>query len=207
MSGSTAQTAQLVLASASPRRRELLRSRGIDFVVIASDIPETVQPNELPATFVERMAREKAHAVAANLKTRAWVLGSDTVVVVDDDILGKPRDADDACGMLRRLSGRGHDVMTGVALIAPDRSTQSTFHVVTRVDMKRLSSEDIARYVESGEPMDKAGAYAIQGGAARFIARVAGSYSNVVGLPLDEVCAVLELHALVRSVPAESGVE
>lgn len=207
MPADDAQFPRLVLASASPRRRELLRSRGIDFVVIASDIPETAQPNELPATFVQRMAREKAHAVAAGLETRAWVLGADTVVVVDDDILGKPRDAGDACDMLRRLSGRGHEVMTGVALIAPDRSTHSSFHVVTRVDMKRLSSADIARYVESGEPMDKAGAYAIQGGAAPFIARVAGSYSNVVGLPLDEVCALLERQALVRSGPAESGVE
>ena len=202
-----ARSVQLVLASASPRRRELLRSRGIDFVVMPSDIPETPQPNETPATFVQRMAREKAEAVARGLGTDAWVLGADTVVVVDDDILGKPRDSEDACGMLRRLSGRVHEVLTGVALIAPNRSVQSSFHVVTRVEMKRLSTEDITRYVESGEPMDKAGAYAIQGGAAPFVARVVGSYSNVVGLPLDEVCAVLERHVIGGSVPAESGVE
>lgn len=191
--------ARLVLASASPRRRDLLRSRGIELAVVPSDIPETPLVNEAPALFAQRMAREKALAVAKRLDAAAWVLGADTIVVVDDDILGKPRDADDAVTMLRRLSGRLHQVMTGVALIGPDGSMQSLFCVITDVEMHALPAAEIETYVASGEPMDKAGAYAIQGGAAPFIARVVGSYSNVVGLPLDEVCALLERHALSRT--------
>lgn len=204
MSASTAPPARLVLASASPRRRELLRSRGIDFVILPSAIPEVPQPNESPAAFAQRMARDKATAVAASLETPAWVLGADTIVVADD-ILGKPRDAAEARSMLGRLSGRTHEVMTGVALIAPDRSTASAFHVVTRVAMRPLSAEEIDRYVQTGEPMDKAGAYAIQGGAASFVAEVTGSFTNVVGLPLDEVCAVLERYAVIPARPLGVG--
>jgi septum formation protein len=173
-----------------------LRSRGIGFVIIASDIPEIPLGDEAPAAFVQRMACEKAISVARNLNEAAWVLGADTVVVVDDDILGKPCDAAAARTMLARLSGRVHQVMTGVALVAPDRNVQSSFHVVTDVAMRPLTVLEIDAYVASGEPMDKAGAYAIQGGAAPFITGVTGSYSNVVGLPLDEVCALLERHAL-----------
>lgn len=156
--------------------------------------------------FVQRMARDKALAVAQNLDQPAWVLGADTIVVVGDDILGKPRDPEEAQAMLRSLSGRVHQVMTGVALVGPDRRVQSLFYVVTDVEMTGLSTIEIDAYVASGEPMDKAGAYAIQGGAAPFIARVAGSYSNVVGLPLDEVCALLERHVLIRA-GAEPGID
>jgi septum formation protein len=177
----------------------LLRSRGIEFSIVPSDIPETPEADEAPATFVQRMARDKALSVATALDAPAWVLGADTVVVVDDEILGKPRDADNAHRMLRRLSGRVHQVMTGVALIAPNRTVASLFHVVTDVEMHVLAQDQIETYVASGEPMDKAGAYAIQAGAAPFIAGVSGSYSNVVGLPLEEVCALLDRHMLGRA--------
>lgn len=206
MSASPVSPARIVLASASPRRSDLLRSRGIDFVVRPSAIPEVPQSNESPAAFVQRMAHDKAVAVAASLEVPAWVLGADTVVVASD-ILGKPRDAAEARSMLGRLSGRTHEVMTGVALIAPDRRTASVFHVVTHVTMRPLSTDEIDRYVQTGEPMDKAGAYAIQGGAAPFVAEVTGSYTNVVGLPLDEVCAVLERYAAIPVRRAESGHE
>src|SRR6185369_760866 len=179
-----------------PRRSALLRSRGIDFVVTPSDIPEVPRPDESPAVFAERMARDKARAVAQTLESVSWVLGADTIVTIDGDILGKPCDIREAQTMLRRLSGRVHQVMTGVALIAPDGSVASSLCVTTDVEMRTLNVAEIEAYVQSGEPMDMAGAYAIQGGAAVFIVQVAGSYSNVVGLPLDEVCALLERHEL-----------
>jgi septum formation protein len=201
-----AMRSRLVLASASPRRRELLRSRNVDFDVMPSDIPETVEAGEASAAFVQRMALEKAVAVARGLAARAWVLGADTVVVIDDEILGKPRDPEEARVMLQRLAGRVHQVLTGVALIHPDGSAAAQFHVVTNVEMRTSSASERDAYVASGEPMDKAGAYAIQGGAARFVVRVDGSYSNVVGLPLDEVYALLTRHALVP-LPAEPSVD
>jgi septum formation protein len=197
---------RLVLASASPRRRDLLRSRNVDFDVVPSDIPETVAEGEPPTVFVQRMARDKALAVARDLAAPAWVLGADTVVVIDDEILGKPRDSREARAMLARLSGRVHQVLTGVALIRPDGGEASLFHVATNVEMRMSSARERDAYVASGEPMDKAGAYAIQGGAAPFITRVDGSYSNVVGLPLDEVYALLVRHALVPAL-AESSVD
>jgi septum formation protein len=180
--------ARFLLASASPRRRELLLAAGYDFDVAVADVDETLQDGEPPAAYVARVARAKASVVARQHPSR-MVLGADTTVVVDDEVLGKPADAADAARMLRRLSGREHHVLTAVALISIDGVCHEAIEA-TAVHMAALSDEDIAWYVSSAEPMDKAGAYAIQGLASRFIPRIEGSYSNVVGLPIAAVAAL-----------------
>jgi septum formation protein len=192
----------LVLASASPRRRELLAQAGYAFKVHPAHIPEEPLAGEDPIAYVVRLAREKAEAVFHELtegttrhgkeggEGRLAVLGADTTVTVDKQILGKPEDAADAARMLRLLSGRTHRVMTGVALKTAERVEAAA--EVTGVRFLTLRDEEIAAYVASGEPMDKAGAYAIQGRAARWIPRIEGCYFNVVGLPLALVCALLE---------------
>jgi len=180
-------TLKLILASGSPRRAELLKDAGQDFEIMVPQIDEAPLPGEAPAAFVCRTAREKAEAVTA---PDAVILAADTAVVEGERILGKPVDAEDASAMLRSLSGRTHEVMTGVCLRSPAQTV--CFHIETRVTFRTLSEQEIADYVAGGEPMDKAGAYAIQGGAAKMIRRVEGSYSNVVGLPLCEVIEELE---------------
>ena len=166
----------------------MLTAAGIAFEVLAADIDETPHPGEAPAAYVERLAREKARAVYA-LRPGAHVLGADTTVTIDGEILGKPADEADAVRMLRLLSGRAHDVHTGVALIsaAGIKSAVDT----TRVWFSPMTDEDISWYVATGEPVDRAGAYAIQGFASRFIPRIEGSYSNVVGLPVALVSSIL----------------
>lgn len=175
---------RLVLASASPRRRELLAAASIDVDVDPVAVDEERVGTEAPDAYVERVARLKAAAGAARHPGRV-VLGADTAVVVGDDVLGKPRDAADARAMLQRLAGRDHEVMTGVAIAADGRVT--SFVERTRVWMAPISAADIQAYIDTGEPFDKAGAYAIQGGAGRFVARFDGSYTNVVGLPLERL--------------------
>jgi septum formation protein len=179
----------LVLASASPRRRELLAAAGIPFRVDAADIPEIRRRGESPLAFARRLAREKAQAVAAR-HPQARVLAADTVVVLGERALGKPRNTAEATRMLRALSGREHTVVTAFTLLAPGRPPR-TRAVRTRVVFRPLSRAEIDAYVATGDPLDKAGAYAIQGGAAGMIDRVSGSYTNVVGLPLAEVLAAL----------------
>jgi septum formation protein len=190
----------LVLASASPRRRELLLQAGYRFEVHPAHVNEDVQPDEEPIAYVTRLAREKAEAVFREL-TRdpdnqnlpietLSVLGADTTVTLDNHILAKPEDAADAGRMLRLLSGRTHRVITGVAL-ATAAGTEVAAEV-TAVRFLTLADEEIAAYVASGEPMDKAGAYAIQGRAARWIPRIDGCYFNVVGLPLALVSHMIE---------------
>jgi septum formation protein len=171
----------LVLASASPRRQELLRNAGIAFEVQPAHIPEDPQPGESAKACAERLAHEKAQAVA-RLRPQDVVLGADTVVVVDGQLLGKPSDAADAARMLRMISGREHSVITGVCLVAGGQ--WSVASESTTVTVSEISENEIADYVASGEPMDKAGAYAIQGIASRWIPRIEGDYSNVVGLPV-----------------------
>ena len=178
----------LVLVSRSPRRSELLKQAGIPFSVRPAAIDETPLADETPRRHVERLAREKALAVEAG--TGETVLGADTVVVLDGRILGKPADAADAARMLESLSGRMHEVLTGVCLRRGGRTEASC--EVTRVWFAALTPEEVAAYVASGEPMDKAGAYAIQGLASKFISRIEGSYSNVVGLPVEWVYARLQ---------------
>jgi septum formation protein len=183
----------LVLASASPRRRELLKQVGFSFEVHPAHIPEEPRPGEEPVAYVTRLAREKAQAVYDVLgDPRAVVLGADTTVTLDEHILGKPDAAADAARMLRLLSGRTHRVITGVAVVSAEGTEAAA--EVTAVSFRTLSEEEIAAYVATGEPMDKAGAYAIQGRAARWIPRIEGCYFNVVGLPIARVCAMLEAH-------------
>jgi len=192
----------LVLASASPRRQELLRNAGIPFVAQPTDIPEVPHQGEAPRAFAERMAREKALAVFRE-RPDDLVFGADTIVVVGPEILGKPRDDADAVRMLRMLSGRTHQVITGVCLAGPQPRTRgheggSGFEDVrsetTFVTMDTLSSDDIRSYISTGEPMDKAGAYAIQGRASRWVSRIEGDYFNVVGLPVSLVYRMLNEH-------------
>ncbi|MCU1327862.1 MAG: maf protein [Bryobacterales bacterium] len=177
----------LVLASQSPRRAELLSAARFDFVVRVADIDETLRPGELPEQYSLRLAREKAAAVHASAEDS--VLGADTIVLLNGEVMGKPRDASDAARMLAALSGQRHEVITGVCLRRGARLL--TEAVTTAVWFSPLSEAEIAWYVASGEPMDKAGAYAIQGLASRFIERIDGSYSNVVGLPVSVVYRML----------------
>jgi septum formation protein len=178
----------LVLASASPRRQELLRNAGITFEVQPAHIPEDALPGEAAKACAERLAREKALAVA-HQRPHDFVLGADTVVVVDGQLLGKPSDAADATRMLRMLSGREHRVITGVCLVVNGQPLVAS--ETTLVTVSEITDKDIAEYAASGEPMDKAGAYAIQGVASRWIPRIEGDYSNVVGLPVALVYGML----------------
>jgi len=184
---------RLILASASPRRAELLTSAGFEFQISAADVDETPAPQEEPMAYALRVAQHKAQAIARKgWDAGAIILAADTVVVSDQEILGKPRDNEDARRMLRLLSGRVHDVHTAV-VVRRGTDQQSTI-ATTRVWFHSLDELEISWYVESGEPDGKAGAYAIQGRAARFIERIDGSWSNVVGLPVAAVYRlILEL--------------
>lgn len=188
---------RLVLASASPRRADLLRAAGYAFTIDAADVDERPATAEAPVAYVRRVAHAKAEAVARR-QVDALVLAADTCVVVDGAILGKPIDDEEAVVMLRRLAGRTHEVLTGVAIRCAGRDPGDTdppdedeIVVSTTVHLVPLAPSDIAWYVASGEPRDKAGAYAIQGLASRFVDRIEGSYSNVVGLPVAEVASML----------------
>ncbi len=178
---------QLVLASQSPRRAELLKNAGFEFIVRSASIDETVRDGENPEQHVERLAWEKANAIPST--PDEIVLAADTIVVLDNEILGKPRDADDAERMLTLLSGRKHEVLTAICLRCGAEAAQEL--AATNVWFMTLSAAQIHDYVLTGEPMDKAGAYAIQGIASRYIERIDGSYSNVVGLPIAAVHRLL----------------
>jgi len=181
----------LILASASPRRRELLAQAGFSFQVRPAHIPEDPLPDEDPIAYVTRLAREKAQAVYNSIgDPETVVLGADTTVTLDNHILGKPEDAADAARMLRLLSGRTHRVITGVAAVTANAAQVAA--EVTAVRFLTLSDQEITAYIATGEPMDKAGAYGIQGRAARWIPRIEGCYFNVVGLPLALVSTLLE---------------
>jgi len=179
----------LILASASPRRKELLTAAGIVFEALPVAVDESIREREPPAEHVKRLAEEKARE-ASSQRPDAVVLGADTIVLAGSEILGKPRDADDATRMLRLLSGKDHEVLTGVAIVSADRAVVEVAR--TRVRFSPLTEDEIAAYIQSGEPMDKAGAYAIQGFASRFVERIEGSYSNVVGLPVALVYRLLK---------------
>ncbi|MCA1630626.1 MAG: Maf family protein [Acidobacteria bacterium] len=174
---------RLVLASASPRRAEILRAVGWEFEVAPAHIDESLRAGETPVAYVERLAREKAGA-AAGARLFGLVLGADTVVVSGGEILGKPRDEGEARRMLRTLRGRWHEVLTGVALVRAEDSRSTVAHERTRVRFAEMSEREIDWYVATGEPADKAGAYAVQGRAALFVDGIEGDYWNVVGLPV-----------------------
>ena len=174
---------KIVLASASPRRAEILRTVNWPFETLPTDVDETRQGDEDAATYVQRLARAKAEA-AARRSTSSTIVAADTVVVINEQILGKPRDNDDARSMLRQLSGQWHQVLTGVAIIDNAKSESKVAYEITEVKFAVMSRDEIEWYVSTGEPMDKAGAYAIQGLGARFIEGIKGDYFNVVGLPV-----------------------
>jgi len=188
---------RLVLASASPRRADLLRAAGFRFDIVAPALDETPLPDEAPEAHVRRLALAKARHVAGGVEEDALVLGADTAVTIDGLVLGKPADEAEALRMLRRLSGGTHEVLTGVALATCRRDTVEVER--TLVNFSHLTEEDLAWYVGSGEPFDKAGGYGIQGLASRFVERIEGSYSNVVGLPVSLVVRLLRAQGPVLS--------
>lgn len=194
---------RLILASASPRRAELLRAAGYVFDIHAVEIDERSKAGESPVEYVQRLAQEKSARAFKELSegdASTLVLGADTAVVIGSEILGKPRDVEDAARMLRLLSGRTHQVMTGICLVNAERSVS---HVeISDVTFARLTEDQIAWYVSSGEGRDKAGGYAIQGLASRFIPRIEGSYSNVVGLPIASIDGLIHRLTTPRSVLA-----
>ena len=184
---------KLILASSSPRRKELLSQAGVQFETIVSGCDETPIPGESVKEMVERLAVVKAAAVAGQYRD-SLVLGADTTVWIDGESLGKPSSVEEACAMLQRIQGRTHEVWGGVAILHLGRGIHKVWSHSTRVTMIAMSEETIARYVSSGEPMDKAGSYAIQGLGLQFVESIEGSYSNVVGLNITAV--MRELSAL-----------
>jgi septum formation protein len=183
---------KLILASSSPRRAEILANAGLPFSVLSSAVDESPYPGESPVTLVQRLASAKADLVTARAVGPAIVLAADTVVVLDDKILGKPNSLEDARHMLQQLSGRTHSVLTGVALVRLPDGERRQFTESTLVHFRPITDEELSSYLATEEPYDKAGAYAIQGRAGRYIPRIEGCYFNVVGLPLSRVLTELE---------------
>lgn len=188
----------LILASSSPRRRLLLEQLGIKFEVVPADVPETIREGADPANEARRIAETKASAIVGVSPRNHWILGADTIVIIDDTVLGKPKDVEEAMTMLSRLAGKWHKVITGWCIMHGSQSVKRSGYVESRVFIKPMDSGHIRAYVNSGEPMDKAGAYAAQGIGAFMIERIEGSYTNVVGLPLAEVVEALEDLGAVR---------
>jgi len=191
-------TAELILASGSPRRRAYLEDLGLSFCVIAADITETILEAETPAAYVERMAREKAASVGRKYFDR-WIVAADTVVCLGDRVLGKPKDKKDAIEMLLRLSGQEHMVHTGVCLLNKSLTVCDIRVVSSRVIFWNYAEDVVRAYVDSGEPMDKAGSYGIQGKGAFLVREIHGSYSTVVGLPLCEFIEMLIQRKMIKS--------
>ncbi len=186
-------TEKIILASASPRRKQLLEQIGLQFEVIPSNADEEVLPGETPEEHVIRLSIDKAAEVAArSAGDGRWFIGSDTIVLCNQQILGKPADQQQAAEMLQQLSGREHRVLSGFAILDRQTGAQRAEAVSTRVRFRELTDEEIARYIATGEPMDKAGSYAIQGLGVCFVAGIEGSYSNVVGLPLCRLTLALK---------------
>ena len=192
----------LILASASPRRQDFLAGLGLRFTVVPAAIDETVLAGEQPEPFARRMAAAKAELIARDCP-EACVLGADTVVALEGTVFGKPRDRADALAILQTLRGRTHQVTTGVAVVCPARGLCEVFTVTSGVRFATFADEVLQAYIDTGEPMDKAGAYGIQGRGAFLVAAITGSCSNVIGLPVHDLIAVLLRHRLVR--PAAAG--
>jgi septum formation protein len=185
------KTPNLILASASPRRKEMLRMLGVEFAVVRSDVDENPHAGESPEDFALRLSEAKARAVAVKRPGR-WVLGADTIVTIDGELLGKPRTADEARCMIRKLSGREHTVITAFSLVNSKRADSIRRAVSSQVRFKDVPDDELEWYVSTDEPYDKAGGYAVQGKAAVLVAEVRGSWTNVVGLPLCEVVEALK---------------
>ncbi|MGA2898654.1 MAG: Maf family protein [Candidatus Acidiferrales bacterium] len=197
---------KLILASASPRRAEILRNAGIQFEIRKTDVDESRIVGELPGDYVRRLALAKALSAATEYRDpldETLILGADTVVVVDADILGKPASQDDARSMLRRLSGRIHEVHTGLALLRKPGAEQRVVEEITRVHFAPLTDREIEDYIATGEPFDKAGAYGIQGIGGRYVTRIEGCYFNVMGLPLARLWSLLRELGWENSVGAQ----
>jgi septum formation protein len=197
---------KLILASASPRRAEILRNSGIQFEVRATDVDESRLAAELPGDYVRRLALAKALSAATEYRDpvdETLILGADTVVVVDADILGKPASQDDARSMLHRISGRMHEVHTGLALVRTPGTMQRVGEEITRVHFTSLTAQEIEDYIATGEPFDKAGAYGIQGIGGRYVTRIEGCYFNVMGLPLARLWSLLRELGWENSVGAQ----
>ncbi|MCI0480348.1 MAG: Maf family protein [Candidatus Dadabacteria bacterium] len=188
---------RIILASSSPRRRELLRNLGFAFDVIHPSADETVSGDEAPEDFALRASVEKASSVSRSLGEGAVVIGADTIVVVDGEILGKPEDPEEASSMLRKLSGKEHHVYTAFSIVRPKDEILHSEIVDTSVRVKPLAASEIEGYIKTGEPMDKAGAYGIQGIGSFLVRGIEGSYSNVVGLPVEELLAALKKLGIV----------
>ena len=188
----------LILASASPRRRELLTTAGVVFSIVPSRTTEEVWPAEAPKDYVLRVAEEKAREVATR-HPQAWILAADTIVEIDGKILGKPRDVADGSRMLQLLSGRSHHVMTAFIILHAERQETTRQLVTSTVTFKTLSEAQITSYLATGEPTDKAGAYAVQGLGGDLVQGVTDSYTNVVGLPMDEVLTALHTLGIVET--------
>jgi septum formation protein len=184
-------TTPFILASASPRREQMLREIGLRFDIVPGNVNEDFRPGEVPAEYVERVSKEKCHAVSRAMPHR-WVLGADTIVVVDSEVLGKPRSRDEAREMLMKLSGRAHRVITGFAIEKKDDGVMVSGTVESTVVFKTIEEDELEWYTGTPEPYDKAGGYAVQGMGGYFVREIHGSYSNVVGLPLTEVVTVLK---------------
>ena len=182
---------RLILASSSPRRAEILRTAGFAFEVLAPVVDEATRDGESPVELVCRLAAEKARAAAARIRDAAIIIGADTTVVMEGKIYGKPTSAEDAAEMFRHYSGRTHEVITGLAVLRAPEGTLRVEHEATRVTFAPMSEEEIAHYIASGEPFDKAGAYAIQGRGGRYVTRIEGCYFNVMGLPLARLYHIL----------------
>jgi septum formation protein len=192
--GASADGMKLILASASPRRAEILRNAGLEFEVHPAHVDETRFPGESPEDYVRRLGDAKARVAAehaARKHTRGIIIGADTAVVAAGELLGKPSGIEDARRMLRLLSGRTHDVLTGVSVLRVPEGTSALHVETTRVTFLELSNHDIEDYIATGEPFDKAGAYGIQGIGRRFVVRIEGSYFNVMGLPLSKVVSLI----------------
>ena len=192
--------AELILASRSPRRAELLKEIIKSFSIIPSNIKENYIENESPDAYVLRVSREKAESVSGGVESRnggCWVLAGDTIVVLEGTILGKPEDADDARRMLEYLQDRRHEVITGICLLNREEGVCCLETVCTQVWMRRIEPEEIEAYIQTGEPFDKAGGYAIQGQGGRFVRRIEGSYTNVVGLPTERLQALFSKYRII----------
>jgi septum formation protein len=190
---------KIVLASSSPRRKELLLALGLEFEVMHPSSHEMASGNETPEAFALRVSREKATSVSRDLGNGFIVIGADTIVAVDGEMLGKPGDPDEASSMLRKLSGKEHHVYTAFSIVRPKNEILHTEVVDTRVRVKPLAASEIEGYIKTGEPMDKAGAYGIQGIGSFIVSGIEGSYSNVVGLPVDELLGALKKLEIVKS--------